>query len=266
MPARQTVYGAEAQARQGLRPVAPSESNARRPARPEALSMRARRGQRIRPPRGSPAMAVSGQDGGRVGSSAERRAEAPENPAVTVDSSAGSGSGTPRRAAQAVPGVPASWSPSQLLVLEALPKPVLLAARRCDAGLPDDRSMDGGGGDARHCGMASAQGGPVLADAPVRAVDAEKDKRRLRVRPQVRRLVADRRQAEMCRCRDFRIHEPLWPRIFGLGNIEMHTADASHPLVVPSGIRDSEEATQLLRAAMYADQRERGYREIGAPR
>ena len=54
-------------------------------------------------------------------------------------------------------------------------------------------------------------------------------------------------ELELYRVHDYKLEQPFWLRLFSLGNITLRTADASNPVVVLRGIRESERVYELLR-------------------
>lgn len=67
---------------------------------------------------------------------------------------------------------------------------------------------------------------------------------------------------ELYRVRDYKLEQPLWLRIFGLGTITMQTSDRSHPVVQIRAIRNGEQLREELRTAVEACRTRKGVREL----
>ena len=68
---------------------------------------------------------------------------------------------------------------------------------------------------------------------------------RLRIRHGV--LNKEYEELELYRVRDYRIEQPLYLRLFSLGNVTITSSDTSHPIVVLRAIRESEHVREQLR-------------------
>jgi uncharacterized membrane protein YdbT with pleckstrin-like domain len=69
-------------------------------------------------------------------------------------------------------------------------------------------------------------------------------------------------EVELYRVRDYKLEQPFFLRLFGLGNIIMHTSDRSHPVVRLRAIRDGEQLYERLRAAVEDCRARKGVREL----
>ena len=54
-------------------------------------------------------------------------------------------------------------------------------------------------------------------------------------------------ELELYRVKDYKIHQPLTYRLFGLSKIEINTSDRSHPIVFLDGLEDAPELLNLIR-------------------
>ena len=54
-------------------------------------------------------------------------------------------------------------------------------------------------------------------------------------------------EVELYRARDYRAEQPIYLRVFSLGNVIIGTTDASHPVVVLRAVRDVEHVLELVR-------------------
>ena len=68
---------------------------------------------------------------------------------------------------------------------------------------------------------------------------------RLKIRQGVLNKELD--EIELYRVRDYRLEQPFWLRLFGLGNILLNTADTSNPFVLLRGVRESEQVYEQIR-------------------
>lgn len=69
-------------------------------------------------------------------------------------------------------------------------------------------------------------------------------------------------EIELYRVRDYKFEQPLWLRLFGLGNIRLRTSDQSQPGFVLNAIRDGEAITDQMRNAVEACRIKKGVREV----
>ena len=67
---------------------------------------------------------------------------------------------------------------------------------------------------------------------------------------------------ELYRVRDYQLEQPLFLRLFGLGNITMQTSDKSHPVVVIRAIPEPEQLREQIRVAVEACRVKKRVREI----
>ena len=57
-------------------------------------------------------------------------------------------------------------------------------------------------------------------------------------------------ELELYRVRDYKFEQPFFLRMFGLGNIQLQTADRTNPLVTLRAIRDGEALREQIRNAV----------------
>lgn len=69
-------------------------------------------------------------------------------------------------------------------------------------------------------------------------------------------------ELELYRVKDINYSQPLVARMFGLGNVTMHTSDKTTPEVAIAGIEDSKRFRDLLRDAVERRRDEKRVREI----
>ena len=69
-------------------------------------------------------------------------------------------------------------------------------------------------------------------------------------------------EVELYRVRDYKLEQPFFLRLFGLGNIVMQTSDRSHPSVRLRAIRDGEQLYERIRAAVEESRARKGVREL----
>ncbi len=67
---------------------------------------------------------------------------------------------------------------------------------------------------------------------------------------------------ELYRVRDYKFEQPLFLRLFGLGNITLQTSDKSHPVVVIRAIPNGEQLREQLRTAVEASRVKKRVREV----
>jgi len=67
---------------------------------------------------------------------------------------------------------------------------------------------------------------------------------------------------ELYRVRDYKLEQPFWLRIFGLGTITMQTSDRSHPVIRIPAIRDGDQLREQIRTAVEACRKSKGVREL----
>lgn len=79
----------------------------------------------------------------------------------------------------------------------------------------------------------------------VRNIRYELTTERLRLREGVLNRLLN--EVELYRVRDYRLEQPLFLRLFSLGNIIIRTTDATHPIVTLRAIRDPEGVLELVR-------------------
>ncbi|HEY9531654.1 MAG TPA: PH domain-containing protein [Burkholderiales bacterium] len=69
-------------------------------------------------------------------------------------------------------------------------------------------------------------------------------------------------EVELYRVRDYKLEQPFFQRLFGLGNIVLQTSDRSHPSVRLRAIRDGEQLYERVRAAVEECRARKGVREL----
>ena len=79
----------------------------------------------------------------------------------------------------------------------------------------------------------------------VRNIRYELTSERLKLREGV--LNKHLNEVELYRVRDYRAVQPIYLRVFSLGNVIVGTTDASHPVVVLRAVRDVEHVLELVR-------------------
>lgn len=67
---------------------------------------------------------------------------------------------------------------------------------------------------------------------------------------------------ELYRVKDISFSQPFVPRLFGLGNVTMHTSDKTTPELTIAGIADAKEFRDLLRDQVERRRDEKRVREI----
>ena len=67
---------------------------------------------------------------------------------------------------------------------------------------------------------------------------------------------------ELYRVRDSKFEQPLFLRLFGLGNITLQTSDKSHPVVVIRAIPGGEQLREQIRHAVEACRVKKQVREV----
>jgi uncharacterized membrane protein YdbT with pleckstrin-like domain len=83
---------------------------------------------------------------------------------------------------------------------------------------------------------------------------------RLRIRSGVFNRKLD--ELELYRVRDYRFEQPLFLRLFGLGNVLLTTVDKSNPSVTLRAIRDGEALREQIRNAVEACRVAKRVREL----
>ena len=69
-------------------------------------------------------------------------------------------------------------------------------------------------------------------------------------------------EVELYRVRDYRLEQPFFLRLFGLGNITLQTSDRSHPSLRLRAVRDGEALYELIRKAVEESRARKGVRDI----
>ncbi len=69
-------------------------------------------------------------------------------------------------------------------------------------------------------------------------------------------------EIEYYRIRDYSVVQPFLYRIFGCGNISLHTSDRTHQYIILEAIKDSEELKDFIRNMVEKSRRAKGVREI----
>ena len=83
---------------------------------------------------------------------------------------------------------------------------------------------------------------------------------RLRTRHGVLNKETD--ELELYRVRDYKLEQPLFLRLFSLGNIVLQTSDSSHPVVTLRAIANGEELREQLRTHVEACRMKKRVREV----
>jgi uncharacterized membrane protein YdbT with pleckstrin-like domain len=69
-------------------------------------------------------------------------------------------------------------------------------------------------------------------------------------------------EVELYRVRDYKLEQPFFLRLFGLGNILLQTSDRSHPSLRLRAVRDGEQLYERVRAAVEECRARKGVREL----
>lgn len=69
-------------------------------------------------------------------------------------------------------------------------------------------------------------------------------------------------EMELYRVKDISFSQPFVPRMFGLGNVTMHTSDKTTPHLTIYGLADAQEFRDLLREAVEKRRDEKRVREV----
>ena len=69
-------------------------------------------------------------------------------------------------------------------------------------------------------------------------------------------------EVELYRVRDYKLEQPLFLRLFGLGNINLQTSDRSHPVLSLRAIRNGEQLYEQIRNAVEQCRASKGVREL----
>ncbi len=72
----------------------------------------------------------------------------------------------------------------------------------------------------------------------------------------------DEEEIELYRVKDISFSQPFLPRMFGLGNVTMHTSDKTTPELTIAGIADAREFRDLLRDRVEQRRDEKRVREV----
>ena len=83
---------------------------------------------------------------------------------------------------------------------------------------------------------------------------------RLRTRSGVLNKKLD--ELELYRVRDYKLDQPVWLRLFSLGNIILQTSDLSNPTIVLRAIPNSENVREQIRTYVEACRVKKGVREL----
>jgi uncharacterized membrane protein YdbT with pleckstrin-like domain len=67
---------------------------------------------------------------------------------------------------------------------------------------------------------------------------------------------------ELYRVRDYKFEQPLFLRLFSLGNITLNTSDKSHPVVIIRAIANGEQLQEQIRNAVEACRVKKRVREV----
>lgn len=69
-------------------------------------------------------------------------------------------------------------------------------------------------------------------------------------------------EIELIRVRDYQIIEPLYLRMFGLGNLHVYSSDRNTPVIEIEAQKDIKKLRDLVRHLVLERQRGMGYREV----
>jgi uncharacterized membrane protein YdbT with pleckstrin-like domain len=69
-------------------------------------------------------------------------------------------------------------------------------------------------------------------------------------------------EVELYRVRDYKLEQPFFLRLFGLGNITLRTSDRSHPVVRLRAVRNGEPLYEQVRQAVEQCRATKGVREL----
>jgi hypothetical protein len=69
-------------------------------------------------------------------------------------------------------------------------------------------------------------------------------------------------ELELYRVRDYKFDQPIFLRLFGLGNITLHTSDKSDVVVTIRAIPNGEQLHEQLRSAVEACRIQKRVREV----
>jgi uncharacterized membrane protein YdbT with pleckstrin-like domain len=69
-------------------------------------------------------------------------------------------------------------------------------------------------------------------------------------------------EVELYRVRDYKLEQPFFLRLFGLGNISLQTSDRSHPHLTLRAVRNGEQLYEQLRQAVEQSRAKKGVREL----
>jgi uncharacterized membrane protein YdbT with pleckstrin-like domain len=83
---------------------------------------------------------------------------------------------------------------------------------------------------------------------------------RLKLRSGV--LNKDLDEVELYRVRDYKLEQPFFLRLFGLGNITLQTSDRSHPRLTLRAVRNGEQLYEQVRQAVEQSRAKKGVREL----
>lgn len=67
---------------------------------------------------------------------------------------------------------------------------------------------------------------------------------------------------ELYRVKDTCFVEPFFDRLFGLGNVELHTSDPSTPVITINAVKHARELREKIRHAVEAARERKGVKEI----
>ena len=69
-------------------------------------------------------------------------------------------------------------------------------------------------------------------------------------------------ELELYRVRDYKFDQPIFLRLFGLGNITLQTSDQATPVVIIRAIRDGEALREQIRTAVEDCRVKKRVREV----
>jgi uncharacterized membrane protein YdbT with pleckstrin-like domain len=102
--------------------------------------------------------------------------------------------------------------------------------------------------------------GPIVAYLRTRFTIYELTNKRLRLKTGV--LNQQIEETELYRIRDYSVEKPLLLRLFNLGNIVLHSSDATSSLIKLTAIKDVETVKNLIRDNVEEARKATGTREV----
>lgn len=102
--------------------------------------------------------------------------------------------------------------------------------------------------------------GPIVAYLSTRFTIYELTNKRLRLKTGV--LNQQIEETELYRIRDYSVEKPLLLRLFNLGNIVLHSSDATSSIIKLTAIKDVETVKNLIRDNVEEARKATGTREV----